>query len=279
MFSHTHLGRLLLTLSGLLITLSPSLVCADNFSHNYEAYNKAEYGKRPTQRFVSNPEILAPLIQVNVWNEEKISPTGGSHIFLRHDYEQSSPLILDASDLTLVYMDRSYDRTSDIRIQTINDQSYLTFYAGPIVDGHGNGDGMVLDNHYNEVHRVNVQNLSVKNDLHEFQFTDDGTALITAYDLVPMNLRPFRGSSRGALLDGVFQEVNIETNEVLFEWRASDHVDLHDSYYRVESKWDFFHINSIQKVRFSGKQLATKIIFHSLSTAGIQQFTDNSAVP
>lgn len=258
MFSRTRLGRLLLPLSGLLIALSPSRVCADNFSPSYEAYNNAEYGKRPTQSFISNPEILAPLIQINVWNEEKISPTGGSHIFLRHDYEQSSPLILDASDLTLVYMDRSYDRTSDIRVQTINDQSYLTFYAGTIVDGHGNGDGMVLDNHYNEAYRVNVQNLSVKNDLHEFQFTDDGTALITAYELVPMNLRPYHGSSRGALLDGVFQEINIETNEVLFEWRASEHVDLHDSYYKVESKWDFFHINSIQKVGIPGEYLDRK---------------------
>ncbi|PSR88676.1 ASST-domain-containing protein [Coniella lustricola] len=263
MFSLSHLGHLLLPLSGLLVALSPVFVSADDFSDNYDAYNNADYGKRPTQRFVSNPDILAPLIQVNLWNEEKISPTGGSHIFLRHDYEESSPLILDAADLTLVYMDRSYDRTSDVRVQTINNQAYLTFYAGAIVDGHGNGDGLAFNSHYEEAYRVNVHNLSVKNDLHEFQFTDDGTALITAYDLVPMNLRPYRGSSRGALLDGVFQEVDIATNEVLFEWRASEHVDLHDSYYKVEHKWDFFHINSIQKSR-DGNYLVSARHMHSI---------------
>lgn len=240
----SHLG---LSLSCLLVTLLAGLASADEFSQDYDAYNNAEYGKRPTQKFVSNPDILAPLIQVNVWNEDKISPTGGSHIFLRHDYEQSSPLILDASDMSLVYMDRSYDRTSDIRVQKNFNDSYLTFFAGSIVDGHGSGDGLVLDEHYNEVYKVKT-NLSARNDLHEFQFTGEGTALITVYDSVRMDLRPYRGSSRGKLLDGVFQEVDIATNEVLFQWRASDHVDLADSFYNVESKWDFFHINSVQKV-------------------------------
>lgn len=226
----------------------PSRVLADQFSDDYDKYNNAEYGKRPTQTFVSNPDIVAPLIQVNVWNEDKISSTGGSHIFLRHDYEKSSPLILSATDLSVVYMDRSFDRTSDIRVQQNHNESYLTFFSGSIVDGHGWGDGIVLDDSYNEAYRVDVQNLKVKNDLHEFEFTGDGTALITAYDERPMDLKAYRGSRRGKLLDGVFQEIDLETKEVLFEWRASDHVDLGDSYYKMERKWDFFHINSIQKV-------------------------------
>lgn len=242
MLSHLALSQF----SRVLLVLG-TLVRADVFSEDYTKYNDAEYGKQPVQTFVSNPDIIAPLIQVNVWNEEKISPTGGSHIFIRHDYGESSPLILDASDLSVVYMDRSFDRTSDIRVQTLGNASYVTFYSGTIVDGHGVGDGLVLDNHYQQAFKVNVHDLSVKNDLHEFQFTDQGTALITAYPEVRMDLRQWRGSRRGILLDGVFQEVDIETGNVLFQWKASDHVDLDDSYYRVERKWDFFHINSIQK--------------------------------
>lgn len=224
------------------------IAAADQFSADYEKYNHGlEYGKRPIQTFVSNPDIIAPIIQVNIRDAEKISPTGGSHIFIRHDYDQSSPLILDASDLSLVYVDRQYDRTSDIRVQQDAGKSYLTFFSGSIVDGHGMGDGLVLDEHYNEVYKVNVQNLSVKNDLHEFQFTGQGTALVTAYDEVRLNLKAYRGSSRGILLDGMFQELDLETNEVLFQWRASEHVDLADSFYTMERKWDFFHINSVQK--------------------------------
>lgn len=228
-----------------------SLVGADKFSEDYTEYNNAKYGKTPTQTFVSNPDVIAPLIQVNIWDEEKISQTGGSHIFIRHDHKESTPLILDARDLSLVYLDRKYDRISDVRVQKNFNQSFLTFYAGSIVDGHGDGDGIVLDDQYNEVYKINVQNLKVKNDLHEFQFTGQGTALITAYDTIVANLKEFRGSTRGRVLDGVFQEIDIETNEVLFQWRASDHVDYKDSFYHLESKWDFFHINSVQKVRTS----------------------------
>ena len=220
----------------------------DEFSPGYETYNNADLGKTPTQTFVSNTSIIAPLLQINIWNEKKISPTGGSHIFIRHDFKESAALILDAKDLSVVYVDRRYDRTSDIRIQKDGDQNYLTFYEGPIVDGHGDGTSVMYDDHYNRAYEITAQNLSVKSDLHEFQLTGHGTALVTAYEPVRYNLKPWRGSSRGYMLDGVFQEIDIKTKEILFQWRAMDHVDPSDSYYKVESKWDFFHINSIQKV-------------------------------
>lgn len=231
-----------------------TLLChahADQFSEDYEKYNDAlTYGKQPFQTFVSNPDIIAPVIQVNLWNEDKISPTGGSHIFIRHDLKEgSSPLVLDAKDLSVVYMNRAYDRTSDIRVQKNFNTSYLTWYAGSIVDGHGEGDGLILDDQYNVAYTVNVHGLgATKNDLHEFQLTGEGTALLTAYNTIRMDLKAFRGSRRGRVLDGVFQEVNLETQEVLFSWRASEHVELGDSYYWKESKWDYFHINSIEKV-------------------------------
>lgn len=237
-------------LSALFLAVSVPLVLADEFSSSYDKYNAATFGKRPIQTFVSNPALTAPLLQVNTWEPSKISPTGGSHIFLRHDYELSSPLILDASDLSVVYVNRSYDRTSDVRPQRIGNQTFLTFFSGSIVDGHGLGDGLVLNGGYEEEYRVKVAGLKTRNDLHEFQMTKDGTALVTAYDEVRMDLKPYRGSSRGRILDGMFQEIDVVTGEVLFQWRASEHVDLADSFYKMEPKWDFFHINSVQKVRF-----------------------------
>lgn len=249
----SHLLPYLLVMVGLQTTKQQLFVHADQFSEDYNKYNYAlKYGKQPIQTFVSNKDIVAPLIQVNLWNEEKISPTGGSHIFLRHDQKESSPLILDAKDLSVVYMNRAYDRTSDIRIQRNYNTSYLTFYSGTIVDGHGDGDGLIMDDQYKEVYKVNVKGLgAVKNDLHEFQLTGHGTALVTAYDIVRRDLKAFRGSRKGTVLDGVFQEIDLETKEVLFQWRATDHVDLADSFYWLEAKWDFFHINSIEKVSYN----------------------------
>ena len=52
------------------------------------------------------------------------------------------------------------------------------------------------------------------------------------------------------MLDGIVQEVDIETGEVLFEWHSLDHVGLEESYYQSVAgpqdwAFDYFHINSI----------------------------------
>lgn len=59
---------------------------------------------------------------------------------------------------------------------------------------------------------------------------------------------------KGYMWDSVFQEVNIETNEVMFEWHASDHYTVAESDFPAgnagRSKtngYDFFHINSVDK--------------------------------
>jgi hypothetical protein len=51
------------------------------------------------------------------------------------------------------------------------------------------------------------------------------------------------------VLEGAFQEVDIRTGRILFEWHSVGHVALVESYYRLPRKsdrtYDYFHINSI----------------------------------
>lgn len=53
--------------------------------------------------------------------------------------------------------------------------------------------------------------------------------------------------------DSLFQEIDIETNELIFQWRASDHHSLNETYREVgydgtkDSPFDWYHINSVQK--------------------------------
>jgi hypothetical protein len=51
------------------------------------------------------------------------------------------------------------------------------------------------------------------------------------------------------VLDGIAQEVDIETGEVLFEWHSLDHVGVEESYYHpppdLKRGFDYFHINFI----------------------------------
>jgi hypothetical protein len=52
--------------------------------------------------------------------------------------------------------------------------------------------------------------------------------------------------------DSIFQEIDIESGEALFEWRASQHIDVSNSYTDVNEAtqsdpWDVYHINSVEK--------------------------------
>jgi hypothetical protein len=45
-----------------------------------------------------------------------------------------------------------------------------------------------------------------------------------------MDLSPYGGPEDGLVMDGVAQEIDIESGEVLFEWRSLDHVGPEESY-------------------------------------------------
>src|SRR4028118_947753 len=64
-----------------------------------------------------------------------------------------------------------------------------------------------------------------------------------------MDLSAFGGPTDGSVMDGIAQEIEIETGEVLFEWHSLDHVGLGESYYEPkpdqEEAYDYFHINSV----------------------------------
>jgi len=91
-------------------------------------------------------------------------------------------------------------------------------------------------------------------DYHEFTITPDDTALITAYVRTPWDLTE-RGRENGFIWDCVFQEVDIATNNLIFEWRASEHFQQSDMSVNSWSSWtgtsddpwDWFHLTSVEK--------------------------------
>ncbi|KAL3487879.1 ASST-domain-containing protein [Aspergillus germanicus] len=142
----------------------------------------------------------------------------------------------------------------NLDVNTYKGQDYLTFWAGDDkVDGHGDGSIYMLDSSYSELYKLKGPH-GLSADLHEFQITRDDTALFTVYDVVPADLQPVGGPRQGWIWDGRFVEVDVETNMVLFEWRASEHINFTEvtqsrdhaggSY---ETAWDFFHINGVDK--------------------------------
>lgn len=225
----------------------------DFISTNYDKYNDGVLGHRPHLEFHSSNEY-APIMQATVWNSEAISDRG-SHIFLRHDGNDTSPLatplILDAHDLSAVYMNRSFQNVFGTRVQENKGKRYLTFWEGEKGYGIGDGYGLAFDDTYRLRYKVSAQNMQVHSDLHEFAFSGNGTALVTGINSIRVLQSEFPQWDLPhslSILDAVFQEIDLETNEVIFNWRALDHVNPLDSYEPIGSGWDAYHINSIEKV-------------------------------
>jgi hypothetical protein len=135
----------------------------------------------------------------------------------------------------------------DFRVQSYRGKPVLTWWQGRFVRGWGQGEYVIADNTYHEIARVSAGN-GYRGDHHDFTITPQGTALITIYDTERRDLSSVGGSRRGTVVDGVLQEVDIETGRLLFEWHSLRHVGLADSYKdvprRARDPWDYFHINS-----------------------------------
>jgi hypothetical protein len=107
---------------------------------------------------------------------------------------------------------------------------------------------VIVDGSYREITRMRAGN-GYKGDLHEFLITPDDTALLTIYHDVSADFSSVGGPMDGKAVEGIVQEIDIETGEVLFEWHSLDHVDLDESYSKPPKNpgkpYEYFHLNSI----------------------------------
>lgn len=86
-------------------------------------------------------------------------------------------------------------------------------------------------------------------DEHEFQLSSSGTAWIDAYTQTRADLTSVGGPSSGAVIDGMIQERDVKTGQLLWEWHALGHIPLSASFIRAPTStapYDYFHLNSIQ---------------------------------
>ena len=129
-----------------------------------------------------------------------------------------------------------------------------------------------LDSSYRSIYQVAAFGEGIHGDLHEFKITKDGTALMSIYNVTTMDLTPMGRPVEGWIIDSIFQEIDIESGELVFEWRASEHFDSTDSYatnpfagYRQGTPFDFFHINSVEKDS-TGNFLVSSRHTHTITT-------------
>ena len=136
----------------------------------------------------------------------------------------------------------------DFKLQKYRGEPVLTWWEGEHT-GYGQGEYLLMDGSYREVARVRAGN-GYEGDHHEFLISPQDTALFDIYGRVPMDLSPYGGPQDGVALEGIVQEVDIESGEVIFEWHSLEHVGIDESYSTLveglESAYDYFHVNSIE---------------------------------
>ncbi|MGH2912442.1 MAG: arylsulfotransferase family protein [Solirubrobacteraceae bacterium] len=202
------------------------------------------------QHFLSRPDLLPPTVTVT-------SDRGGhapGYTFLA-PYAgpgQYGPMILNSAGRLVWFKPvPKGSRAADLRVQRYEGRPVLTWWEEPLLAGGRHDGGIVIaDSSYRTIKIVRAGN-GYQPDLHAFQIAPNGTAVFTVYDAIRCNLTAHKGPADGAVADTLFQEVDLKTGLVRFEWHSLDHVSLSDSYSPVastgtpKSPWDYFHINAV----------------------------------
>jgi hypothetical protein len=178
-----------------------------------------------------------------------ITPTGPGGLTPLPNAVQG-PEILDNQGRPVWFLPAGGNRlASDFRIQTYQGQQVLTWVQGPGFEYQTLGvtTDYIYDNTYNLVATVQAGN-GYNADEHEFQLTPQNTALITVYHTVTADETSVGGPSNAQVLEGVAQEIDVATGNVVFEWHSIDHVALTESYASLPTSgpYDYFHINSVK---------------------------------
>jgi hypothetical protein len=204
-------------------------------------------GKTPPVRsFHSQPGLHPPPVTVGA------DPDGRSgDIFLTpNDTSQDGAMILNGRG-QLVWFNPINRSTFNLAVQRYHGQPVLTWWQGKVAQGGWaeSGQDVIMDRSYRILKVVRAAE-GYAADVHEFQITDRGTALIDAFVPVRADLSSVGGPENGTVYDCVIQRLDIRTGRLLWEWHALGHVPLSASFRRPQGSkpFDYFHLNSIQQL-------------------------------
>jgi hypothetical protein len=137
---------------------------------------------------------------------------------------------------------------SDFRAQVYRGHRVLTWWQGTGLGGLASGSDYIYNSRFQQIAVVNAGN-GYRADGHEFLVTPQNTALILAYTTATADLTSIGGPANQTVTDGIVQEVDIRTGQVLFQWNSADHVPYSDSEQPLPASastpWDWFHINAV----------------------------------
>ncbi|KAJ5226910.1 uncharacterized protein N7469_006916 [Penicillium citrinum] len=212
-------------------------------------------------QYRSRPDLAPPRLNITV---SSVEPNSTEYVFVAPysgELERPGPYIY-RKDGDLVWAGTGYYAgfVANFHVTKYQEKDVIQAFQGTIDSSHGEGFGqhVILNQNYEHVVTSTAENHRISS-IHEFNVIDGKTALIEVFDTIPANLTAFGGnSSQKWLGNGIFQEIDISTGKLLFEWNALNHLDPEDTLVPLGSTesnsgltsakaWDYLHINSIDK--------------------------------
>jgi len=215
----------------------------------------------PVQTFVSESNISIPHFAIN-----RSAETAPGYLFIAPALAPFSGPIIITDDGELIWSSE-IATAIDPTPATLNGEPIIAMWNGTSADDiEAYGSVLVLDSSYKLIHNVRLLDPELAGnefsyaDNHENYPTDHGTVLVTTVNATgPYDLTSLGGPKEGWIWDALIYELNVTNNEVLFRWKASDHLDAiplnasralpisgrNGSAKNASDPWDWMHLNSI----------------------------------
>lgn len=234
---------------------------------------EGEQAPRATHHsYVTRPDLTPPRVSLTKGPAADEVGSADDYIFLSPRSDHASPLtgrmIVDVEGEPVWIQPASRDaqsaRNYDFRPQQHDGQAVLTWYEGLGDGGHGAGSFIMADSSYEEVATITTGGDidAEMADFHDSTITSAGTMLVPGYIEREADLSDVGGPSDGWVYDGLIQEIDIDSGEIIFEWHSLDHIPLShteadfdkakeeaeeddEEAGTEEAPFDYFHINSI----------------------------------
>jgi len=211
-----------------------------------------------THVYLSRPDLQPPVLSVAVSG----TPAGIPAYVLLANKPYKGPagigqrglLIAERSGEPMWFSPNSQGQVLDLNVQTYQGKPVLTWWHGETGGYYANGNCYIADSSYRQIAEVRAGN-GLMADMHEFNLTSQGTALVDCYQPRKTDLTAVGGKARAVALSGVVQEIDIATGDVVFQWSSLDHVPVTETRTSLSggffgtgtaaNPYDYFHVNSI----------------------------------
>lgn len=198
--------------------------------------------------FKSRPDLKPPRLTVPV----RQTGLDAGFIFLSPKFGggQEGAMIMTNTANPVLFIPKP-SKVMDFKKQMYKGRPVLVYWTGEFLPGYGFGAYTILDQSYRTIATVEAGN-GYKADLHELIITAQNTAIVAIYNKVPnYDLSPYGGPSGATVIEGIVQEIDIATGNVLFEWHSLPQVKPNESYIPMpksstDPPYDYFHINSME---------------------------------